>query len=92
MQVQAVDFQQGDAVNHTQHVFLGQEIAGHVQHIAPVAEAGFVLDGNSRYAPIFFLLRVSLNGRGQHLAQALQCIEVTAGVGGGDVDAFRGDT
>ena len=92
MQVQAVDFQQGDAVYQAKHVFLGQEIAGHVQHIASVAEAGFVLDGHSRYAPIFFLWRVSLNGRGQHQAQTLQGIEVAARVGGGDVDAFRGYT
>ena len=81
VQVQAIDFQHRNAVYHTQHVFLGQEVARHVQHIAPITETRLVLHTQSGHHPSIISRNVSFHRRGQQQAQGLQGIEESAIVG-----------
>ena len=61
-----IDFEHAHTVDDTQHVFLGDEETGGIQHQCPIAEARLILNGYGGDTPSDILsLLIAFNSRRQ---------------------------
>lgn len=88
VQVQVVELVAGEVVDHLQDVLDGEEVSRHVEHRAPVGEAGAVQDRAAGQRPARGHRRRALHGGGEQLPERLDAVE-EAGWGAGD-EAYPG--
>ena len=90
--VQAVHLVEGEHVDDALHFVLVEEVAGYVEHVAAMAQQGFVVDVETGHTPISRRRGgAGKEGGREQLAEGLQAVEETGARGGANFNARGAD-